>query len=789
MAAQDLSKVNGASIDGVSILQAILIHNDSLASNILNNYDLSAEKIELFSAMSKSPDKNRLNNDGKNILDKAVNLAAQFGHTSVDPEHLLLAIVSDSRDSAYQMIKQMKADPESIKTRLLGLFQEFAQISEMEKVFQSQVIKNEPKKNSSLDYFSTDLTALAKQGKLDPVIGRKNEIERIIQILSRRSKNNPILIGEPGVGKTAIVEGIAQRLANNDVPGSIIGRRLVNLDLASLVAGTIYRGQFEERIKKIIDEITKLNNVILFIDEIHTLIGAGSAEGTLDASQILKPSLSKNGISLIGATTSEEYRKYIEKDMALTRRFQSVVINEPTIDESLKIISGLKKEYEKFHHVWISEDALEAAVKLSDRYLNDRFLPDKAIDLLDEAAAAVNAGNRLQKQLITLKNRQTEINEAKNRAVLNEQYAEADKLKNRQMIIEQQVARLKQKIQDQPIKTIGKSEIEKTVAKITKIPVGTIDENNINNLKQLDKNLSERVIGQYEAIASVSDAIRRSRTGVSSPNRPLASFIFLGPSGVGKSELAKQVAEIAYGDEKALVKIDMSEFMEKHNVSRLVGAPAGYVGYEEGGKLTETIRRQPHSIILLDEVEKAHPDVFNLLLQILEDGYLTDAKGKKVDFRHTMLIMTSNIGIKDFNKAARFGFQTSNSTSEKNYQDLKNGVLSEIKDFFRPEFLNRIDKVVVFHPLSFENLQQIVDLQLQELGLRLKDSGINLQVDSAAKRLLVELAYDPDNGARPLRRTIQNHIETPLAQAILEGKIDKKKTAFFSRDNDQLVLR
>lgn len=811
LSAQSLAMSSGVDTDTGHILLAILLHSDSVAKGILTTQNILVENIENAIGIHKdaiahatSNREPNLTNDCKSVLTKAINISSGYGHVSVDIEHLLLAVVSSPNYQSYKAIQQLGVSPEKIHDQLINLFQELMQFEMAQKnteesddsfasvgVPEQNLPKNRRNSTSgALEFFSSDLTSAAASGKLDPVIGREEEIDRAIQILSRRTKNNPVLLGEPGVGKTAIAEGIAQKIADGNVPANLLGKRVLSLDLASMVAGTIYRGQFEERIKKVLDDLAKLNDAILFIDELHTIIGAGSAEGSLDAAQILKPSLAKGVVKVIGATTLEEYRKHIEKDAALSRRFQPIIVNEPSTLDTIEILKGIRPQYEKFHRIHISDEAIYTAVKLSQTYINDRFLPDKAIDLIDEASAAVKTRDKRFNKLVLYNQQIEKISASKDAAVAKEQYELAAKLQDKENSIKTLLAKAQEKAGQIKLATVDSENIAAVVSRSTGIPAASLNPEEALQIKDLEQNLTKFVIGQDEAISAVSKAVRRSRTGISSQSRPIASFIFLGPSGVGKSELAKVIAKVVYGKESALIKIDMSEFMEKHNTSRLVGAPAGYVGYEDGGKLTETIRRQPYSVVLLDEIEKAHPDVFNILLQILEDGYLTDAKGKRVDFRHTMIIMTSNIGMDELNRNAALGFKSANaaSSTQDKYDSLKNDILAKLKDAFRPEFLNRLDQTIVFKPLSQDTIRQIVDLQLAELNARLIENSYKLQIDAAAKKMLVEIAAAEQNGARPVRRIIQNLIEDKLAEAIVNGKMDKRKIINIRREDNQLVL-
>ena len=639
---------------------------------------------------------------------------------------------------------------------------------------------NSGKRGSStpaLDSYSRNLTQMALDGKLDPVIGREHEIQRVIQILSRRTKNNPCLIGEPGVGKTAVVEGLAQRIAAGDVPDTIADKRVMTLDLSGMVAGSKYRGEFEERIKKVIAEVVEAKDVLLFIDEIHTIIGAGGAEGALDASNILKPSLARGELQLIGATTINEYRKYIEKDSALERRFQPVTVDEPSEEESIAILKGLRSRYEEHHRVEITDDALEAAVKLSSRYINDRFLPDKAIDLIDEAASKVRLSNYTKPSKIKDYEAQIDdLEEEKESAIRDEAYEKAGDIKKKQEKLKEKIRLTLEKWEKEKETrklVVGENEVADVVAGWTKIPVKKLAQEESERLKNLEGILHERVVGQEEAVTAVSKAIRRGRIGLKDPKRPIGSFLFLGPTGVGKTELSKALAEAMFGTESALIRVDMSECMEKHSVSKMIGSPPGYVGYEEGGQLSEKVRRNPYSVILFDEIEKAHPDVFNILLQVLDDGHITDAQGRKIDFKNTIIIMTSNAGAENIIAPKRLGFGVA-TDAKADHEFMKGRVMEEVKRLFKPEFLNRIDEIIVFHQLTKEHMKGIADIMLRGIEKRSKEQlGITLTVNEAAKDLLIDKGYDDKYGARPLRRTIQSLLEDKMAEEILDGKLKK----------------
>lgn len=642
----------------------------------------------------------------------------------------------------------------------------------------------------TLDSLARDLTVVARENRLDPVIGRGKEIQRVIEVLSRRTKNNPVLIGEPGVGKTAIAEGLAQQIVNNEVPETLRDKRVMTLDMGTVVAGTKYRGEFEDRLKKVMDEIRQAGNIILFIDELHTLIGAGGAEGAIDASNILKPSLARGELQCIGATTLDEYRKYIEKDAALERRFQPIHVDEPSLEESIQILKGLRDRYEAHHRVSITDDAIDAAVKLSDRYITDRFLPDKAIDLIDEAASKVRLRSyTTPPNLKELEVKLEEIRKEKDAAVQSQEFEKAASLRDMEQRLREKLEDTKRQWKEQQ----GKENSEVTVEDIanvvstwTRIPVSKLAQTETDKLLNLESILHDRLIGQDEAVVAVAKAVRRARAGLKDPKRPIGSFIFLGPTGVGKTELARALAESMFGDEDAMIRIDMSEYMEKHSTSRLVGSPPGYVGYEEGGQLTEKVRRKPYSVVLLDEVEKAHPDVFNILLQVLEDGRLTDSKGRTVDFRNTIVIMTSNVGAEALKRNKHLGFNVQDESRD--YSDMKGKVMDELKKAFRPEFLNRIDEIIVFHMLEKKHIQEIVTLMVNQLVNRLKEQEIELHLTEGAISAIADKGFDREYGARPLRRAIQKHVEDRLSEELLKGAIEKGQKVIFDVEGESFVI-
>lgn len=820
ISAQKIAQNINANLGSEHILLALAVTPGTLAHAILQEHMISLDQIRLVISLNfkRSPIKDLgLSEDGKTIIKKAAYLAKKFKHNQIDPEHLLMAITANEDSVAYQIIARTGADPESIRSQINNLFED---INELE----SKPLREPPKMQQNfpqfsfedfspheqppeagtgdlpparqekniLEYFTINLSNQAKEGKIDPLIGRDKEVQRAIQILSRRTKNNPVLVGEPGVGKTAIVEGLAHKINNGQVPSGLLDKQIIMLDLALLVAGTMYRGQFEDRIKKIMDELERLNNVILFIDELHTIVGAGSAEGSLDTANILKPALAKGKIHLIGATTDSEYRKIIEKDSALERRLQKVIVEESTPLEAIEILKGLRESYEKFHGVKISDEAIFAAVNLSSRYIADRFLPDKAIDLIDEAAAAwklrhgikdTSKVNEIEKQIVL-------IRKEKEVEVEKQNFRRAAELKELECRLEEELNRFQRKRKTSK-SMIGEGDIAKVVSLWTNVPVESLTKTEKNKYLNLSKSLKKHIIGQDEAIGQISQAIRRSKTGITDPNRPIGSFVFLGPTGVGKTELAHALALELFGLREAIIKIDMSEFMERHNVSRLVGAPPGYVGYEEAGRLTEEVRRHPYSIILFDEIEKAHPEVFNILLQILEDGQLTDAKGKHVNFRNTIIILTSNIGVKELNQQAAIGFQTTGSgkrKAERDYEKMKIDLIDRLKQELRPEFVNRLDKIIVFRALSKNCINKIIDLNLEELKTRLKKQGYILTFTPQIKDIIAKKGYDPEYGARPVRRAISDLIEDPLSENILSGHVNKGEEISVKVSHDKIVF-
>ena len=726
----------------------------------------------------------------RRVIENSYREAVRFKAAQIGTEHILIAMLREGDCVASRLLNTIGVNIQKLYIDLLAAMGEDAPAAKDD--LQGARAGKRGNATPTLDSYSRNLTQLATAGKLDPVIGREQEIQRVIQILSRRTKNNPCLIGEPGVGKTAVVEGLAQMIASGDVPETIADKRVVTLDLSGMVAGSKYRGEFEERIKKVISEVVESGDVLLFIDEIHTIIGAGGAEGALDASNILKPSLARGEIQLIGATTINEYRKYIEKDSALERRFQPVTVDEPSEEESVAILKGLRSRYEEHHKVEITDDALEAAVKLSSRYINDRFLPDKAIDLIDEAASKVRLQNYTKPDKIKVYEAEIDgLEEAKEEAIKKEAYEKAGEIKKKQEKIREKIAQTMEKWQkDKESKKliVSDNEIADVVSGWTRIPVRKLAEEESERLRNLEGILHQRVVGQEEAVTAISKAIRRGRVGLKDPKRPIGSFLFLGPTGVGKTELSKALSEAMFGTENALIRVDMSEYMEKHSVSKMIGSPPGYVGYDEGGQLSEKVRRNPYSVILFDEIEKAHPDVFNILLQVLDDGHITDAQGRKIDFKNTIIIMTSNAGAENIISPKRLGFGMV-SDAKADYTFMKDRVMDEVKRLFKPEFLNRIDEIIVFHQLTREHIKGIADIMLGTISKRCKEQlGIGLEATDSAKEHLIDKGYDDKYGARPLRRTIQNLVEDRMAEEMLDGSIKAGSLVEVGFDGEKLTF-
>ena len=779
------------------ILAGLLREGSGVAAEVLAANNIELDKLlELINELVAPGDEVAvMDRDGETprtqaVLERASEIAERFECDEIGTEHLLLSIIKEGDCAACRLLNTMGANPQKLFVDILGAMGEDP--AQYRDEIQRGKNDNSASLTPTLDQYSRDLTALARAGMLDPVIGRKSETERVLQILCRRGKNNPCLIGEPGVGKTAIVEGIAQNLVNGTVPEIVAGKRLVSLDMSGLVAKSKYRGEFEERIKKVISEVAAAGNVMLFIDELHTIIGAGGAEGSLDASNILKPALARGEVQVIGATTIEEYRKYIEKDAALERRFQPVQVGEPTEEESIEILKGLRTLYEKHHNVEITDEGVEAAVRLSARYVNDRFLPDKAIDLMDEAAAKSRLGVMRDPQEAF--DKKQEIHQAEldlENALRDGDLERARALKAIKEDLELDWEKLNKKNhradkRKKPV--IGENEIAEVVAGWTKIPVSKLTENEAARLQKLEETLHKRVIGQEEAVSAVAKAVRRGRVGLKDPKRPIGSFLFLGPTGVGKTEVSKALAEAVFGNEEAMIRVDMSEYMEKHSVSKMIGSPPGYVGHEDGGQLSEKVRRNPFSVVLFDEIEKAHPDVFNILLQVLDDGHITDSQGRKVDFKNTIIIMTSNAGAQSIIEPKKLGFGV-HEDEKQDHERMKSNVMEEVKRLFKPEFLNRIDETIVFRALNKDDMKQIVTLMTNELQKRCKDQlQINLVVRDAAKSDIVEKAYDRKYGARPLRRKIQNEIEDRLAEEIIAGKVKAGDRVVVTTKNKMLVV-
>ena len=782
------------------LLLGLLREEEGLAHRVLTEYGLTDEMIlsvlrrSVGAGLAGTAPSQGLTPRAKGVVELAVSEAARMGSPMIGTEHLLMGILREGGNMALRILRTVGVDPKKMYSSIVQKINEAPKAAPAGAVSSA---KEGGKKGSALEEFTRDLTESARAGRLDPVIGRDEEIRRVIQILSRRTKNNPVLIGEPGVGKTAIAEGLAERIAAADVPEELLDKRVLSLDLSGMVAGTKYRGEFEERIKKTIDEVKKAGNVILFIDELHTIVGAGSAEGAVDAANILKPALSRGEIRVVGATTLDEYRKYIEKDAALERRFQPVTVGEPSPEATLEILKGLRDKYEAHHKLTITDEALEAAVSLSRRYINDRFLPDKAIDLMDEAASQVRmSAESTSPDLKSLEEKINALHREKADAIAAQDYEKAAQLRDLEQKYTQQVD-IERENWKKSLSTnrgsVGAEDIAKVVAGWTGIPVTRLTEDESMRMLRLEETLHKRVVGQDEAVTAVAKAIRRSRVGLKDPKRPIGSFLFLGPTGVGKTELCKTLAETMFGDENAMIRLDMSEYMEKHTVSRLVGSPPGYVGHEEGGQLTEKVRRKPYSVVLFDEIEKAHPDVWNILLQILEDGIVTDSQGRRVDFKNTIIVMTSNVGAKNITAAETpLGFHSGDKSAEedetKRYERIRQAVMDDLKKTFRPEFLNRIDEIIVFRQLTQENIREIASRMLQVTGRRMAEQGITLDVDDDALTELARDGFDPQYGARPLRRSIQNLVEDAVAEQMLEGRLRSGGTAHVRLKDGKVVI-
>ncbi|WP_158738299.1 ATP-dependent protease ATP-binding subunit ClpC [Alteribacillus sp. YIM 98480] len=793
LAQEEAIRLGHNNIGTEHILLGLIREGEGIAAKALQALNLGSEQIQkevesLIGTGQEGSKTIHYTPRAKKVIELSMDEARKLGHSYVGTEHILLGLIREGEGVAARVLNNLGVSLNKARQQVLQLLgsNEASTSNHQQASGAGSSNANTP----TLDSLARDLTAVAKEEGLDPVIGRSKEIERVIQVLSRRTKNNPVLIGEPGVGKTAVAEGLAQSIISNEVPEILRNKRVMTLDMGTVVAGTKYRGEFEDRLKKVMEEIRQAGNVILFIDELHTLIGAGGAEGAIDASNILKPSLARGELQCIGATTLDEYRKYIEKDAALERRFQPIQVDEPTTEESIQILAGLRDRYEAHHRVTITDEAIAEAVKLSDRYISDRFLPDKAIDLIDEAGSKVRLRSyTAPPNLKELEQKLEETRKEKDASVQSQEFEKAASLRDSEQRLREELDKMKnewKEKQGQENTEVTPEDIAQVVASWTGIPVSKLAEEETDRLLKMEDILHSRVIGQEEAVNAISKAIRRARAGLKDPKRPIGSFIFLGPTGVGKTELARAVAETLFGDEDSVIRIDMSEYMEKHATSRLVGSPPGYVGFEEGGQLTEKVRRHPYSVILLDEVEKAHPEVFNILLQVLEDGFLTDSKGRRVDFRNTAIIMTSNVGASLLRRNKNVGF-TTQSEGEK-FQDMRDKVMGELKNTFRPEFLNRLDEIIVFHSLEKEHIKKIVVLMAEQLQKRLAEQGINVELTEEAQNKISDEGFDPEYGARPLRRALQKQVEDRLSEELLRGKIQKGDTAVIDVKNDDYVV-
>ena len=783
------------------VLYGLVEEQNGVASKVLANQGVTSEAV-----LKEIEELIGINEEGaiedtdaigftprtKRIIENAFVEARRLNSEYIGTEHLLIGIMREGDSVAVRIMMDLNVNPQKLYNEIVKAVNEGeGQDQKSKKTANNGSFNQTP----TLNQYGSDLTKKAKEGKLDPVIGRRTEIDRVIQILSRRTKNNPCLIGEPGVGKTAIAEGLAEKIVAGDVPETLKDKRVVSIDISSMVAGAKYRGDFEERIKKSLEEVKKAGDVILFIDEIHTIVGAGSAEGAVDAANILKPLLARGEIQVVGATTTNEYRKYIEKDAALERRFSPVTVSEPSEEDTIKILEGLRDKYEAHHNVKITDEAIKAAVELSTRYVNDRYLPDKAIDLIDEAASKVKMQTYTKPDSMRKLEEEIEkVDKEKEEAIATQNFEKAAKLRDTEKNKKQKLEEEQTKWKDgntKKVMTLNKENIASVIASWTGIPVSKISQTENEKLKHLEENLHNRVVGQDEAVSAVSKAIRRGRVGLTDPNRPTGSFLFLGPTGVGKTELAKALAEAMFGNESAMIRVDMSEFMESHSVAKLIGSPPGYVGYDEGGQLTEKVRRKPYSVILFDEVEKAHPDVMNMLLQILEDGRLTDSQGRTVNFKNTIIIMTSNVGARLITDKNKLGFSGGDEQESKKqeYESTKKEVMAELKKQFRPEFINRIDDIIVFHKLENEDIKKIIEIMLAQVTKRLEAQNIKIEIDNQVKELIAKKGVDNNYGARPLRRAIQNMLEDKIAEAILDGVVKPSKTAKATVENDEIVIK
>ena len=781
------------------ILYGLTKEKTGVANKVLENQGIIAEKVlqEIEEIVGKSnvklADTLGFTPRTKRVIENAFKESEKISSNFIGTEHLLIGIMREGDSIAVRILLNLKINPQQLYNEMIKIIDEDTQESEKKSKNSNEKVKNNFSSTPTLNQYGIDLTKQARDGKLDPIIGRKNEIERVIQILTRRTKNNPCLIGEPGVGKTAIAEGLAQKIISDDVPEMLKNKRVVSLDISGMVAGAKYRGDFEERIKKSLKEVQKAGDVILFIDEIHTIVGAGSAEGAIDAANILKPLLARGELQLIGATTLNEYKKYIEKDAALERRFSTVIIQETTEYETIQILQGIRDKYEEHHNVKITDEAIKKAVELSVRYINDRYLPDKAIDIIDEASSNVRMIKYTMPE--NLKDLETQIDviiKEKDEAIKNQEFEKAAILRDREKEQKEKLEKEKNKWNDKIVKsmtTITEEDIAEVISKWTNIPLKKITQTENEKLKNLEETLHNRVVGQNEAVTAVSKAIRRGRLGLKDPKRPIGTFLFLGPTGVGKTELSKALAENLFGNENTMIRIDMSEYMEGHSISKLIGSPPGYVGFDEGGQLTEKIRRRPYSIILFDEIEKAHPDVMNILLQILEDGRLTDSQGRIVNFKNAVIIMTSNVGARLITQKKTLGFNNDSEKEEIEYEKIKKEVLAELKKQFRPEFINRIDEIIVFHKLSDTDIKQIINLMLEKVVKRLEEQKIKIEIDESVKDLIYKKGIDKEYGARPLRRAIQNIIEDEIADGILSGKIKAEIPAKLTVVDDKIFIQ
>ena len=800
--ANDLAAKLGHTYIGTEhILYGLVEEQNGVASKVLENQGVTSNEVlrEIEELIGVSQDGTIADIGAigftprtKRVIENAFLEARRLNSEYIGTEHILVGIMREGDSVAVRIMMDLNVNPQKLYSEIVKTINEAGTQEQVEKRSSNNGSFNS---TPTLNQYGTDLTKKAREGKLDPVIGRRNEIDRVIQILSRRTKNNPCLIGEPGVGKTAIAEGLAEKIVLSDVPETLKDKRVVSIDISSMVAGAKYRGDFEERIKKVLEEVRKAGDVILFIDEIHTIVGAGSAEGAVDAANILKPLLARGEIQVVGATTTNEYRKYIEKDAALERRFSPVMVSEPSEEDTIKILEGLRDKYEAHHNVKITDEAIKAAVELSTRYVNDRYLPDKAIDLIDEASSKVKMQTYTKPDSIRkLEDEIEKINKEKEEAIATQNFEKAAKLRDESKNKKQQLQEKQNKWKDSNTKkvmTLNKENIAQVIATWTGIPVNKITETENEKLKHLEENLHKRVVGQNEAVTSVAKAIRRGRVGLTDPNRPIGSFLFLGPTGVGKTELAKALAEAMFGNEDAMIRVDMSEFMESHSTAKLIGSPPGYVGYDEGGQLTEKVRRKPYSVILFDEIEKAHPDVMNMLLQILEDGRLTDSQGRTVNFKNTIIIMTSNVGARLITDKKKLGFSGENGENldKQEYEDTKKEVMAELKKQFRPEFINRIDDIIVFHKLEEKDIKQIIDIMLIQIKNRLETQNIKIDIDDSVKELIAKKGVDNNYGARPLRRAIQNMLEDKIAEAILDGKVKPGKKSIATVENDEVIIK